>query len=199
MSTVRVLSFDIANKSLAHCCIDRNENWMRELLQTKTIHAAAEVVDSSIKWVSGGVNDLIPGRKLKDTTIQERTVELKRVLGQLKMLNPDVVLVEYQMSANYNANAVFNQIIYEFTSDSTEVVVIKPMCKNTVWLKTDLKYQHFIARYSSKYCANKAHTKANFIYYAEVFGLSDVVKSINKKNIDDLADAFMQLLTYVYK
>lgn len=196
---MRVLSFDIANKSLAHCCVDRNENWVSQMLQTKTIHEAEEVVNTSVKWVSGGVTDLIPGRKLKDTTIHERTVALKRLLLKLKELHPDVVLVEYQMSANYNANAVFNQIIYEFTSDDAEVVVVKPTCKNTVWLRDDLKYQHFIARYSSKYSANKAHTKANFLYYAEVFGLSDMVRTIRKKNVDDLADAFMQMLYYIYK
>ncbi len=195
---MRILSFDIANKSLAHCCIDRNSNWISEFLNTTTIQGANDVVNSSVKWVVGGVTDLIPGKKLKDSNIQERTLALKKLLCELKKLRPDVVLVEYQMSANYNANVVFNQIIYEFTDDTTKVVVVKPMCKNTVWFKTDLKYQEFISKYSNKYCANKAHTKANFLYYVEIFGLSDVLKNIRKKNVDDLADAFIQIFPYIY-
>lgn len=199
-ATMRLLSFDIANKSLAHCCIDVNTAWRQEAMNSQTLEEANVAVDSAVKWVSGGVHDLIPNKKLKDSTAHERTLGLKRVMTSLRQLKTEdtIVLVEYQMSANYNANAIYNQIMYEMTDETTQVVVMRPTMKNTVQLSDDLGYRHFVGKYASKYTANKAHTTANLLCYDRVFGTDNSLSTVKKKNVDDLADAFMQALAFAW-
>ena len=50
-------------------------------------------------------------------------------------------------------------------------------------------------RYASKYTANKNHTKANFLYWLKLNKLENLIKDNNiaKKNIDDVADSFVQI------
>ena len=55
-----------------------------------------------------------------------------------------------------------------------------------------------IHQYKKQYDANKAHTRANLLYYLQVFDREDLIADIKKDVLDDLADSFMQALAFHY-
>ena len=205
------LSFDVANKSLAVSFVNYDIDYKSKLNNLdKTnicnyISKVNDIVSNVVNYIYGDVIDLIPNKKLKDSTIQERTLSLKQSLQKIKnivneTINSDekiTLIIEYQMCQNYNANAIYNQIIYEFTEQRYNIFVIKPCYKNKIYFSKDLEYGEFIAKYNNNYTANKAHTKANFLYFLEKHNMLDKIKNIKKKNIDDLADSFIQIFAYI--
>ncbi len=204
------LSFDVANKSLAISLINFDIDYKKEIrnvnIENKIeyVEHIDSILSNSINYIYYAVEDLIPGKKIKDTTIFERTASLKNKLNNIKEiinnLNTDkkiTVLIEYQMSSNYNANAIYNQIIYEFSDSNYELHVVHPTCKNKIHFHKDLDHRNFLQKYNNNYIANKNHTKSNFIYYLNIFKLNHVLDNIKKKNIDDLADSFMQIFGYI--
>ena len=70
--------------------------------------------------------------------------------------------------------------------------------KNTISLNKNLTHSNFIKKYSNNYLANKNHTKENFLYFLKSFNLLHLIKNIKKKNYDDIADSFMQIIAYIY-
>ncbi len=172
----RFLSFDCANRSLAVCYATHNQEY--------TIHFA-------------NVYDVT-----KTTTkTEKRALLLKRCLNKIdaELKNAglfwDVVLIEYQMSANDKSRCVSNQILYHYAEYKT--VLVGPSLKNKVHFAPELRHNRFIEKYASKYTANKNHTKANFLHWIEENNRKDLIANIKKKNIDDLADAFMQIVGFV--
>lgn len=214
------LSFDIANKSLAtsyiyynndyHKCLDSNLKFVTLLEKLNYIN---NMINNNFKYLYYSVKDLIPDKKVKDTTIIERSNGLKKYMFELKnIINESIInnnikkiyiLVEYQLSSNYNANAIYNQIIYEFSNSNTgdnyiyEIIVMNPSYKNKIYFNKELKHSVFIQKYTNNYIANKNHCKANFLYFLNSFNMKDVLKNIKSKNIDDLADSFMQIFAYI--
>lgn len=214
------LSFDIANKSLAtsyiyynndyHKCLNSNLKFVTLLEKLNYIN---NMINNNFKYLYYSVKDLIPDKKVKDTTIIERSNGLKKYMFELKnIINESIInnnikkiyiLVEYQLSSNYNANAIYNQIIYEFSNSSTgdnyiyEIIVMNPSYKNKIYFNKELKHSVFIQKYTNNYIANKNHCKANFLYFLNSFNMKDVLKNIKSKNIDDLADSFMQIFAYI--
>lgn len=216
------LSFDVANKSLATSFLYYNHDY-KNLFNTDTIKKSNHIniynnlkktnkqIDNIIEYIYYNVEDLIPGQKLKDTNIIDRSKSLKKYLETLKLIINKTIndrniikiymLIEYQLSSNYNANAIYNQIIYEFSESNSnlyEIVIMNPSYKNKIYFSNDLKHSLFIQKYSNNYLANKNHTKSNFLYFLKIFKLSYVINDIKAKNIDDLADSFMQILAYIY-
>jgi len=124
----------------------------------------------------------------------DRAIQLKKCLTMLdeKIKTPiDKVLVEYQMSSNDKSRCVSNQIIYHYSEYSPEIV--GPSLKNTIYFSDELKYNAFASKYSRSYTANKNHTKANMLYWLNKHDRMDLISNIPKKNIDDVADSFMQI------
>jgi hypothetical protein len=219
------LSFDVANKSLAVSLIYFNNfvkkykyDTSKEINKIKSVNDLIEFnkkINSSIKYIYYNVEDLIPGKKVKDTDILERSSSLKKYLYKVKDIintlkeeeNIDKIylLIEYQLSSNYNANAIYNQIIYEFSDDTNvntshiiyEITIMNPSYKNKIYFNKDLKHSNFIQKYNNNYIANKNHTKANFLYFIKHFNLEHVIKGIKAKNIDDLADSFLQIFGFI--
>ena len=129
------LSFDVANKSLAVSFIYYNHNYKFLFENSNTdsnfksiyndMKEKNNILDNIIEYLYFNVEDLIPGKKVKDTEIIERSKSLKKYMTELKLIinknildrniNKIYVLIEYQLSSNYNANAIYNQIIYEFS------------------------------------------------------------------------------------
>jgi hypothetical protein len=70
-----------------------------------------------------------------------------------------------------------------------------------VCFSTDETLAHgtFTEKYASKYTANKNHCKANFLYWLKLYSLDGLLKEngIEKKNVDDIADAFMQMFGWL--
>ena len=214
------LSFDIANKSLACslvCFNKKNMNYENMNSNSNSnsycsyINSLTEFdnkLNKIIDYKYYNVEDLIPNKKLKDTNIFERTKNLKiyikkvkniiKKLSEKNKIDNITVLVEYQMSSNYNANSVYNQIIYAFSdNDFYKIVSMNSIYKNKIYFRDDLKHSNFIQKYNNNYIANKNHTKANFLYFLKSFNLENIIDNIKSKNIDDLADSFLQIFGYI--
>lgn len=214
------LSFDIANKSLATSYIYYNNDYNKYknsniefVTLLEKLNYINNMINNNFKYLYYSVKDLIPDKKVKDTTIIERSNGLKKYMEELKnIINESIisnnikkiyVLVEYQLSSNYNANAIYNQIIYEFSNSYSgdeyiyEIIVMNPSYKNKIYFNKELKHSSFIQKYTNNYIANKNHCKANFLYFLNSFNMKEVLKNIKSKNIDDLADSFMQIFAYI--
>lgn len=212
------LSFDVASRSLAfslmyydHKVLEYLKKFTNEYKDNENKEGYLEHIGNTLKYniqyYHGNVVDLNNGKKMKDMVLVERTMNLKNTLMELKnaliqkKIELDLddskvkVLIEYQMSANYHANAVFNQIFYEFSEFNP--VVIHPCYKNKVHFSAELIYSNFSEKYNKNYSANKAHCKENFLYFLKAFNLENIIHNIKKKNLDDIADSFMQIFAYI--
>lgn len=173
-----ILSFDCANRSLAACALSGDN-----------------------KIILLKVFDLTEG-KICDTIKRARLLKicLTSIDSMLENTPPSRVLVEYQMSANDKSRCVSQQIVYHY-STLTEVSLVGPSLKNKVCFSTDTSLNHstFMEKYSSKYTANKNHSKANFLYWLSLNNCTNILADnlIQKKNIDDAADAFLQIFGYL--
>lgn len=182
MSTI--ISIDVATKSLA--------------IGVYTVNLKEQNVDSRIIPVSMCVYDLTKNIKT-EVTIRDKAAELKNVLTSLDHLLPDdtTVLIEYQMNANQKSNAIYNMIIYHYCK--YEIVIMKPALKNQITLRDDLPLARFLGLASNNYQANKNHSKFNFLYFIHLFEHKDKIAHIKNKNLDDIADTFMQMCAYLKK
>lgn len=209
------LSFDIASRSLAFSFIYYNNDIIKNIQyslynsknDTNLLQTLNNTIEHNIQYFYGNVIDLNNGKKMKDMILLERTINLKNTLMELKnaliqkqiefnLNNENVkILLEYQMSANYQANAVFNQIYYEFAEFNP--IIVNPCYKNKIHFSEELMYKNFANKYSRNYSANKAHSKENFLYFLKTFNLEDKIVNIKKKNLDDIADSFMQIFGYI--
>lgn len=187
------LSFDIATRSLAFTLMFLD----KKKLAAALLSGNYKDIDNNVKVIVCEVHDLTDGVKIKNSSVSKRTIKLKEILSNLeKRINgPVKVLLEYQMSINKKANVIFSQIYYHFAEHSP--IVIKPCYKNMIAFKESLRYSNFSEKYKNSYCANKAHSKSNFLYFFEAFGLTGFTKNIKKKNLDDAADSFMQIFAYI--
>lgn len=222
---MKIISFDVATKSLAISIIVYNYNLneaykkieteFKEYKKFKKIHKKDivqiftgfckfldkmdEILNNMIEINHLDVKDLIPEKKLKDTTIIERTNNLKEYLTSIENkcdISPDCqILVEYQMGPNDKSRTVSSQILYHF-ANRCQLDVIGPTLKNKVYLQNDKNssYASFISKYTTNYAANKNHTKYIFERFIKIYnGRLDKIK---KKNIDDIADATVMSIAY---
>ncbi len=193
---MNILSFDCANRSLAVCFMTININIMKELTKAqieKNINLCIDLINNYAIIHITKVYDLTKGKKIDTVT---RLNLLKKCLTELDstlQIVPDYILVEYQMSANDKSRCISNGIVYHYCNQ--QVILVGPSLKNKVWFSDNLKHGVFMAKYSNKYTANKNHTKANFLYWLKIYDLEHLISEnkIAKKNIDDIADAFMQV------
>lgn len=212
------LSFDIASRSLAYTIMYYNpdvlsiiSNNINKCKDIDVINNVEFVLRNNIDVRLCDVSDINEGLTNKEVDILTKTKKLKSILTIIQTILDDfkrdlqiknngvdiktVVLLEYQMSSNYQANAIFNKIYYHFVDYSPEV--ISPCYKNKIYFSEDLTYDKFTIKYKNTYSANKSHTKANFLYFIESFGLKERITHIKKKNLDDAADSFIQIFAYI--
>ena len=132
------------------------------------------------------------------------TIELKKKLNELndiinninKENEQKIILIEYQMNANNKSNYICAQIIYHFTDNTNIIKIVNPSLKNTYNFTNELSYSNIITKYRTNYTANKNHTKNNFLYWIQTNMKHDLIKHINRKNYDDIADSFMMCVAY---
>lgn len=211
------LSIDVANKSLAvsfiyynkkikYNKIDINETFSNIALSLTCLN---KQINNNIKYYICEVTDLIPNKKIKQTTIVERSKALNEYLVKLKErinnfintlnVNKIKLLIELQPSFNDKSKTTFNQIIYEFsTNEIYKIKIMNASYKNKIYFSKQLMHSNFIKKYANNYLANKNHTKYNFLYFLKIFNLTHLIKKIKKKNYDDIADSFMQIMAYIY-
>lgn len=205
------LSFDCANKSLAIGLYRINIKDIESIRNSINPSKNKDIIEENkltdlIEILYVDVLDIIPNKKVKDVDIIERTKMLK---DAIKIVNNNIkpfiqeysqkvnVIIEYQMNVNDKSRTVFNQLIYEYTEDIYNIIVIKPMMKNMISLREELRYCKLLKNYTSVYKCNKQHTKLNFLYFLDKLDITDKVKHIEKKNLDDIADTFMQVLAHL--
>jgi len=204
------LSIDCANKSLAIGLYKINlDNWKESLLtllQDKNIDIEQKLILSN-KLLDDVVNidflkviDLIPNQKIKDTSLIDRSITLKLhiedIMNIMKKYDEVInIYIEYQMNANDKSRCIFNQLIYAFSDTNLyKVKIITPTLKNKIYFSDELKHCKILQRYSKVYTANKIHCKENFLFFLNLFNKIKYINDIKKKNVDDIADTFMQLM-----
>jgi hypothetical protein len=221
------LSIDVANKSLAISFLKFNKensvqlnninnsvqlNNINNSVQLNNINNSVQLnkqLNNIIRYYICEVIDLIPNKKVRNTSQIERTIALKKYLMQLQLninnyinisnINKIKVLIELQPSFNDKSRAAFNQIIYEFSNKPLyKIKIMNASYKNLISLNKNLTHSKFIQKYSNNYLANKNHTKENFLHFLKTFNLMHLIKNIKKKNYDDIADSFMQAIAYIY-
>lgn len=183
---LKILSFDCANRSLAVCYVSIDTKTIPADNRTASYHPSID----NCKLLKAAVYDVT-----NDTDTVKRTCALKKVLCEVDAGiddKVDIVLIEYQMSLNDKSRCVSQQLVYHYV-DTARVYLVGPSLKNTVYFSPELKHSYYTGKYMSKYTANKNHAKANFLAWINVNNYTVMIKSIAKKNIDDIADAFMQI------
>jgi hypothetical protein len=198
---MHILSFDCANRSLAVCFISINLNLPEGSDIDDKKYAQKCINNNYVKIHIIKVFDLTKGKKT-DTIL--RMSLLKDCLNNIDKLvtksgvKIDQILIEYQMSANDKSRCVSNGILYHYSCiPDAKVSLVGPTLKNKICFSNDDMLDHgtFMEKYASKYTANKNHSKENFLYFLNIHGLTNLIQENNiaKKNIDDIADAFMQI------
>jgi hypothetical protein len=143
-----------------------------------------------------GVLDLIPGKKLKDSDLMERTRSLKKELTSLSVPESAIVLIEDQPTIiNNKSNTIQDQICYEFSNH--EIYMVPPKWKNRLCFGKGLSYEEIKSKYAKKYTANKVHSKLNFLKLIDIVCENKMLEGIAKENYDDLADSCMQIIAYL--
>lgn len=155
------------------------------------------------------VIDLIPNNKVTDVSIVDRTKKLydylnntlDNILQSLDINNNEwLFLIEYQMGQNQKSNIISSQLIYHLSKYNHPLEIIGPSLKNKIVIGgSDGHYSNFIESHTTNYAANKSHSRYNFLTLIKRNNLEDSIKHIKKKNIDDIADAVLQGLSYVIK
>lgn len=170
-------------------------------------------LDNFINYVSAGVADILEGRKIYTVSEIDRTRALHKFLtthGSVSSPSPGTqVIIEHQNKiggvTNGQSTAVSHQLAFYYVEHNPTFV--DPKLKNMMALRPDLTLERFIADEipkhrnlrDAKYIAGKKHSKANFLYVLDVFGLSHMIDGISKSVLDDLADSFMEVFAYLCK
>jgi hypothetical protein len=163
--------------------------------------------DNTIKLHFAKVYDITKGSKTKLKS-EAKTKELKRFLTELDLSvfptgtglgieKLDLVLIEYQMPSNNKSGRISHQLEYQYIDKAVRVHTVGPSLKNKMAFAPHLVHSAFMEKYATSYYANKMHCKKNFLHWLNVFGLNHFIKDIKKKNHDDIADAFMQMVAWV--
>jgi len=195
---LNILSFDCAIKSLAICNATVNLNFHEDIknaLSAVEILKASNIIDVHLLEV----HDLIPECDARGFPTEIYISALKKVIMDLDeriRIKPDIVLVEYQMPPNVNSRGISEQLIFHYTGKIPPFLV-GPSIKNSIHFHSNINHEVFLDKYMKRYDANKAHTKTNLKYWATLNGKLHLINHIPAKNLDDAADAFMQILGWV--
>ncbi len=161
----------------------------------KLLKRLNEIAASRFRLEVGGVIDLIPGRKVKDVHVVERTRLLRNALDTMPTGADKTTVIEEQPPVlNFKSSTVRDQIMMHYCLG--KVVMINPTLKNKLYFHDSLKHEHFVAKYAKRYDANKAHTEANLRYFVKTFGCEHALHGVKNANYPDFADSFMETLAY---
>lgn len=232
----RYVSFDVANKSLAIAIVrfecnktinerladafaeyQKNKPFKMGLPGTepllleylKLLEKCNEILSSRFQMEYLNVIDLIPDRKISETSAIERAFFLSRALldirDKIPISDDCQFLVEYQMGPNDKSRAVSSQILLFCTSfmesameAKMRIKLVGPSLKNKLCIKNDNEsyLSHYLAKFKTNYAANKNHTKYMLKKLTYAYNYDGFVRGIKKKNLDDAADAVCMAVAY---
>jgi hypothetical protein len=166
----------------------------------KSVNALNDELQTFLIIVDGETVDLVPDRSDDNISTVDRVRALSnyidnRIMPSLnKVSNGDfIAIIEYQMSQNLRTRAIENALVAFFIKN--EVIIVGPALKNKVAVCEEGKYCYFTEKYSTSYCANKAHTKFNFDYLEKIFGTN--IRKVSPALHGHIADSFMQIIGYL--
>lgn len=207
-----IISFDCAVKTLGVAVVEYNDNWYNEiqiLIRDKSLDKKVllEKINEKVDNINIIILETVCIANTKDI-LQKRLLGLKNYVNKLnerineylkinnKILNIEktIVLIEKQNPSNPISVSISHCLLYEYSTYKS--VLQGASVKNKVELDPEKSYGYFIEKYSNTYTSNKKHSINNFEYYMKIFKKEDLVKDIKKK--DDVADAFNQILGYLY-
>jgi hypothetical protein len=132
-----------------------------------------------------------------------------------KDIIPDIVLIEDQTINNISGE-VASQVAFHYShvmvqissypeihlpeykcSSDYRIVIMDPRKKNQIAFDPCLCIDMFYKKYIKSYDANKAHTRANFLYFIEAISAEDMLHGVPSKRKKDIADSFMQVIAYI--
>jgi len=204
-----ILGVDCGHKSLGFCVVKHNKTWRAEhtdvyekfiakkLTVRETFEQFNKIYDSVFDIQYMKIFDLIPGIKLENSTMEQRAGGLKKVLKKFdkEYSNLDMVLIEYQLSANFKTNELFNHIYFHYYG-KYDVYSVGPSLKNTLEFSDGCQYSIFAEKYAKPYDANKNHAKANLKFWLKLFKKEHFLDGIKKTNYDDAADSFLTIVGF---
>lgn len=202
MASTTYISIDVAVRSLAVGVYRMKSFQFIDSYKNEDPIQMNNNLNSIVEPIMMKVIDINDGSKTKDTSIIEKSESLKLTLQSIDQEIKDaiaddkvMVLIEYQMSQNHGANAIFNMILYHYAG-RYPIEIMKPAFKNSIALHPSLTLSAFLGRCSSNYQANKNHTRFNMLYLLTMIDRMDIIQTIKNKNQDDIADTLCQALAY---
>jgi len=172
---------------------------------------AVELMDylnSIITVLEIATYDLLPGVNAKDASTEYKTIALKKFLQKygdhadhhLRVLieeQPQKIGGPKFTKVNTESPMVAHQLCYHFAPNAK---MVKSSLKSQISFAPELSIDVFMAAYAAKYknateCKRKArkeHTKANLKWFMSRF--APHIK-LQETNLDDSADALMQIFT----
>ena len=146
-----------------------------------------------------GYADLTSGKKLCDTDLKTIALNLKRVLNTISVFTPKRIIIEQQPAFNGKTCSIRDQLIYHFCETSS-ITLVNPAIKNKISFTEELTHAKYIAKSKSdrNYSANKAHARANFLWWIENTNDAYILPPDFTKRVYDIADSFLQLFGWMY-
>lgn len=150
---------------------------------------------------SCGVHDLLGGpvSGFNDATRARKLREFLDSHNQLSdsVITCDEILVEHQPPrcgkfgavSNQKSTAISSQLLFYYSKNN--ICLIGPKNKNKYSGGAGLSMEDFNPTYSGR----KNHTKANLLYLAKLYRFTHVYAGVPVSLLDDLADAFMQIVS----
>lgn len=199
---------------------------MQKILDVKTIEEKIKLIAELEKLTknfvcfhSYGVRDILNGKLVSETSEVDRTKALYKFLTENSVSHNAInkidadgiktkVLIEHQPSkvgfkTNNKSTLIQHQLMFYYVD--FEVFTISPKHKNNLSLSPEHTLAVFIGastgyknQKDAAYNARKSHSRESFKYFLEHFDCEFVLKGIVKSKQDDIADAFMQTLAYIY-
>jgi Poxvirus A22 protein len=162
-----------------------------------------------IRVISAGVVDLLPGKKVAETTAEERIHALSAWLNKQfgicahNVSASAIVVIETQPiggsnnSCNQLSASCEHMLAFFFTS-RCKVAFISPKLKNLLAFN-GLDFETFRMKYAKPYTARKNHSKENFLYFVKAFHIENILTTTSRPYYDDLADSFNGIIAYIRK
>ena len=137
------------------------------------------------------VVDILPEKKLKSVAFTERLRLLIEALEKISknLPIPDVVLIEYQMSAN-DASREASHGICSFYANKAPVISLTASNKFSLNIP-GIVYADYVSRYRDKYEANKAFAIAIGTY------VLTISENANNRVSSHVSDALILILAYM--
>lgn len=180
-------------------------------------------LEQFVKPIEWGVTDVLNGKKLNSVSEIERTSALssflkknltvEKIQASATSDNKKIVtIIEHQpprlgtkenSKTNNKSTVVSHQLAFYYIN--LNPIFVDPKIKNNIAMARHLHYDDFLTRElplhknpkDARYTARKKHSTENFLYFVRVFKLEQLIDQIPNAVMDDLADSFLQILSFL--